>query len=242
MLPGIAQRALMLASDRNANVRALTTMIEGDQVIAATFLATSNSPAYRGIAAIKTVSTAVARLGLRLSVDLLFFTATESVLFDCKEYALEMNVLREHSLSTAVACSLLAKRMKSSPDEASLAGLVHDIGTAIVLRYAARNTRYFGSLPAESFTAIIKKTHTMAGLALAKHWSLPQSITDVIGKHHDGEWKDPMLGLVSAADELAALAGHPGLDAPGQEALTALLGGADKIDAVVKEYQTRMQP
>lgn len=244
MLPVVAQRAITAARDPGVDIQALGRIIEGDQVLAARFIAVANSPVYRGRVPTESVGVALPRLGLETTRDLLFFAAVEPILFTSKEFSDEMAVLRQHSLATASACAHLARFQRFSVEDASLAGLIHDLGAAAVYQYMAERKTVFGWLkdnPA-SLVRVLLDTHVTAGTLIAKRWDLPHPVQIVIAEHHSADADSPLIvKLVAAADELTSVCQlGVGFSRSGTEALLSILGDPSIIDSVVDGFAMRL--
>ena len=106
--------------------------------------------------------------------------------FDCRE-------LWRHSLAVGWASRLLAERlgMPIDPEEAFLAGLMHDIGKLLLsesmpkshARAVAAAAEHNGSL-AEWEKKTLGVDHLVAGRRLAQHWRLGSSIENAAWLHH----------------------------------------------------------
>ncbi|MEM9882656.1 MAG: HDOD domain-containing protein, partial [Planctomycetota bacterium] len=120
-----------------------------------------------------------------------------------------------HSIATATATRLLSNKCGLGlPDEAFLAGLIHDIG--IMVEIQARRPKFIealnkvetegGSLREAEF-ACVGATHEMFGAGLCKLWKFPVSFQYVTGFHHhpmDLAYKNRALAcLVHVADHIA---------------------------------------
>ena len=102
-------------------------------------------------------------------------------------------VLWRHSLTVAWICRLLAERldMPIDPEEAYLAGLMHDIGKLLLseslpksyARAVAAAAEHNGSL-AEWEKKTLGVDHLVAGRRLAQHWRLGSSTENAAWLHH----------------------------------------------------------
>ncbi|MBI4511945.1 MAG: HDOD domain-containing protein [Deltaproteobacteria bacterium] len=210
MLPDVARKAMQLASTPNADIRNIARLIERDQLLAVRFLRTANSGLYRrGLPALS-VQAALTRIGLATARDVLVFASLEPLLFTSHQFADEMNRLRKHSLAVSAACTYLASGSRTPADDAGLAGLVHDIGAAVLIKFMSDNVTMFAGLLASGagINGVLKITHTAAGARLADLWQLPALMKAVMKGHHEASSTSPeIVRLVAAADELATLAG-----------------------------------
>jgi HD-like signal output (HDOD) protein len=245
LLPVVAQEALAIASDKKVDLATLGKIIERDQVLAARFLTVANSPTYRRRVSATTVSSALMRLGLVNSRDLLFFTAVEPAMFSSREYAVEMTALRAHSLGTASACSFIARARAFSDEYASLAGLIHDLGATAVVHHIAQNEDRFAVLRmAEGgIAAAVAATHELANQRVARRWSLPEPVMRAMNEHHQvGPTSPFIVVLAAAADELATMSGlGSGMDPPtGRAALTRILVDQAAVQRLIDDFAADM--
>ncbi|MFW6032229.1 MAG: HDOD domain-containing protein, partial [Phycisphaeraceae bacterium] len=106
--------------------------------------------------------------------------------FDAREFWM-------HSIGTATASRLLSAKVGLGlPDEAFLAGLIHDIGVLVEIQ--ARRPKFVEVIEKlekdESLTLrqaedeIIGANHELFGAALCRMWKFPASFAYVTGFHH----------------------------------------------------------
>lgn len=244
VLPATAQQGLAMSRSPQVSLPELGHLIEKDQSLAGRFLQVANSVAYRGSVPTTTVGGALSRMGLVTAREVLFFSAVEPLMFKSKEYESVMNELREHSLATSAACAHLARFKRFSVEDATLAGLVCDLGACAVIQHMSRFAKEFAALKAapESFAAVLRSTHTVAGTRIAGRWSLPESVVRVMGEHHAAHADSPLIvKLVAAADELTALCQlGAGFDPSGTDALMMVLEDPELLDSVVDGFAMRL--
>lgn len=117
----------------------------------------------------------------------------------------------EHSLAVAIVAQELAQLVPGvSPDEAYVAGILHDIGQLayfVVDAEAHRRIRHQaigdGNLLALE-AAVFGLDHCALGVLLARHWQLPPVILQAIeGHHHTGKaWLNKIQAVVNLAETL----------------------------------------
>ncbi len=98
-----------------------------------------------------------------------------------------------HSIATACTCEMLAEEIAGSdvgPEEAFLAGLVHDLGTLaleFVLPRSYQRVVELAERRRESGATVEREVlgidRYAAGRRLATHWRLPETIVDVVWLH-----------------------------------------------------------
>lgn len=244
MLPDVALKAMQLVRNPNCDVREMAKLIERDQLLAVRFLRAANSGLYRrGLPALS-IHAALTRIGLATARDLLIFASLEPFVFASKPFAEEMSRLRRHSLAVSAACMYLAKYTRTPVEDAGLAGLVHDVGAALLLKYIADNLPTFSGLYATGvgIGGVLLATHTAAGARLAEVWNLPLLVRSVMKGHHETADSSPeILRLVAAADELASAAGAgSGFEVTGKTTLREFLRGAARVEDSVKQFSDRV--
>jgi HD-like signal output (HDOD) protein len=244
MLPDIAQRAMQLVRNPNCDIREVGKLIERDQLLAVRFLRAANSGLYRrGLPALS-ISAALTRIGLATARDLLIFASLEPYVFASQPFAKEMALLRKHSLAVSGACMFLAKYTRTPVEDAGLAGLVHDVGAAILLKHIADNLPSFSGLYSTGVgvAGVLSAAHAAAGARLAEAWSLPLLVRAVMRGHHDIVDSSPeLLRLVAAADDLATSAGAgSGFEVTQNTNLRTLLRGAARVEDSVKQFADRV--
>ena len=96
-----------------------------------------------------------------------------------------------HSLATAIAARLLAPHLRVNPETAFTAGLLHDLGTLVlVTRFPAEHAlvrshrQAHDCQMAEAELAVIGIDHAQVGSALAAYWKFPEAIQQAVADHH----------------------------------------------------------
>lgn len=237
MLPVVAEEALRLGEDPDASLRDMIRLIERDSVLAAKFLALANSSMYRGMLPALAVETALTRMGMTATRDVLLFAVLEPLYFNDSRLAREFTRVRTHSLATSQAAALVAEELRIPSREVTLPALVHDIGTIALLKLVADHAARLPLLfqRRDFLVQVMHDVHTAAGGLVAERWALPRNVYLVISQHHEVlDLAPPLVRVVAAADDLASRAGAPGLESPPEGALEAVLGANPRIDSIVK--------
>jgi putative nucleotidyltransferase with HDIG domain len=231
-LPAVAARVLSLATSDTSSASDLTSIIESDQSLASRILALVNSAAFRRGQPVGSIDRAVTMLGFEaVRNSVLSLKAFD--LFSRKEAgrshsAFDRRAFWKHSLAVAGAAQLIARRVRGvSPEEAFVAGLVHDIGKValdhalpktfdqVVRRVDAQRISF-----SEAEVSILGLEHAAVGRRLAENWHFPEQLTNVIWLHHQNPDQLPqsiagrsMVKIVHLAD-LVARAQRIGLSSP----------------------------
>jgi putative nucleotidyltransferase with HDIG domain len=199
VLPQVAEAALRLANDPDARIDQLARLVDTDPPIAARFMSVANSVAYwRGMIAASTQS-AIVRLGLANTRDLLFQVVYAASTHGLKKYQTVVQKSFKRSVVAAVAARVTAQQIGYSGDYDYMSGLLHDIGEARIYRILDGV-----SAPSDDRNLVkrlVQKYHCVAGAEIAMAWKLPTQIVDACAAHHDpGAAENPHVRLVMIAD------------------------------------------
>lgn len=178
-LPEMALKVREVAGDPNAGVKQLAAVIGQDAALTARIIKVSNSAVYRGAKKIEDIHTALSRLGMTTTCALATGLAMEQM-FQATSDLVDKRLRQVWSHSTEIAgiCTILCKhKTKLKPDEAALAGLVHQIGILPILSYAEEHP----ALLKDAFTldAVITQAHPRIGAAILTAWNFPQALQQV---------------------------------------------------------------
>ncbi len=199
-IPSVATRLMELVSDPAVSLPEISRFVSGDPVLTTKVLRMVNSPVYGFPGRISSVNQAVLLLGLNVVKGLLFGVTV----FDLMQKT--MIGLWEHSLGCAIVSRLVAKKKGlKEPEEASVHGLLHDIGKVIlVLQFPEEYEAVLQEAQAKEVNLYeveneyFSTTHATVGAWIAGQWSFPKVLVDVIGYHHRPQLSkvDPMATAV----------------------------------------------
>jgi HD-like signal output (HDOD) protein len=186
-LPEVALRVRDVVDDENANANQIADIIAQDAALSARLIQVTNSPLYRGRQEIDRLSMVVARLGNKLVRNLVtsqvmkqMFQATNDMVDQ------RLRAVWEHSVQVAAISRALASRAPGVlPDQAMLAGLIHDIGILPIL-YRAEERDELLDTPG-LLDQLILRLHARIGGAILKHWKFPDALVAVAAEHEDLE-------------------------------------------------------
>lgn len=256
--PAVGQRVLSLTDGENASPEELRDAIQGDPVLVAHILRRLNS-SYFGLShRIADVRTAVNLLGVR-EIRNLAVTVFMAKMFeeDGSHGTYRREGLWSHAVSVGV-CARLVSRVcgRSMPEEAYVAGLLHDIGLILLDQTLRRHfvrvlDELRPNLPThEVENQILSFDHATLGGYVAQRWNFPQQVVDAIAYHHHPlSYKGPhqeMVYLVSIANYLCSRAGRTSLGihnvvAPPDEVYRGL--GLDHVSLTIicSELETTLE-
>ncbi|MFN7016401.1 MAG: HDOD domain-containing protein [Fimbriimonadales bacterium] len=218
MLPQVTSQVLRLVDNQDASPRQIGAIIERDPGLASKLLKTANSAYYGAPGKIKTVSQAISVMGLSAVRSVVVGQAYQqmtAVRGASKRF--DRLAFWQHSLATATAARVLAKlRGWRDPEEAFLAGLLHDAGRLVMDRFLPNELDQAITLSLERVVPLIETerevmgyTHVEVGDLLAEQWNLPEGIRVALLRHHEDVCFEecPLACLVSTANVLAHQAG-----------------------------------
>ncbi|MES1187120.1 MAG: HDOD domain-containing protein [Myxococcales bacterium] len=211
VLPAVAQSAIRLANDPDARITELASLVDTDPPIAARFMSVANSVIYfRGWVTSSTQS-AIVRLGLASTRDLLFQVVYASTSGGLKKYQSAVQASFRRSVMAAHAARVISRELSIGNEYDYMSGLLHDIGESRI--YRILDGLKLPTTP-ELVGSLVRKYHESAGAEIAMAWKLPTEIVDACAAHHDpAAAANPHVRLVMIADcVVAALDAEVGQD------------------------------
>jgi putative nucleotidyltransferase with HDIG domain len=185
-IPMVLKRLLTIVENPTVSVGEISEFISSDPALTTRVLRMVNSPVYGFPGRISSVSQAVVLLGTNVVKGLLFGVSVFDLMQQC------MIGLWEHSLGVAILSRLIAKRKGlKEPEEASVAGLLHDLGKVIFIlqlpeeyQKTMDQAEARGITMAEAEKDLLDVTHAHVGSWVAQSWRFPANLVDVIYYHH----------------------------------------------------------
>ena len=193
-LPDIAMRVFQMAEGDEWNVADLEQEIRRDQALTARFLRLANSAHYGARRTVGSLNQALTMLGSKKIRTVLLAAAVEGF-HQATHSNFEDRVLWQHALAVGFVSQHLAQQLQlCNPEEAFIAGLLHDIGRVVMdervpsqyQRVVDRVNESDESLGAAE-REVFGYDHTQVGFLLATAWALPDAIADTIRWHHEPE-------------------------------------------------------
>jgi len=177
----------------DASAGDLGAIIATDPVLTAQILKSCNASAYAtsGSSDINNIPLAIARLGLDETSNIIFQTLAPK-LGHKPETRVQTRYIWMHSQAISSLMRVLAEPCNQvSRHDASLIGMLHDIGKLVILhiedghKLAELKTAINGGLSTlEAEHQLLGYTHIDAGVMLALHWQLPRHVQNFISLHH----------------------------------------------------------
>jgi putative nucleotidyltransferase with HDIG domain len=207
-LPAIVMDLLDEIDNEEIDIHALAQKVMNDLALTATTLRYANSAYYSTQVKVTTIQQAIALMGIS-SVKKIITMAALTGCFpenNCKGF--DHKAFWRHSNAVAIAARLLAKHLHVNSDTAYIAGLLHDIGTLVlVTQYphqyestlAYRHEHNISQLEAER--KVLGIDHAEIGSALVTLWNFPDVMKNAISGHHTPE--KPGLGMMATIVHVA---------------------------------------
>lgn len=198
VFPAVAIQAMKVAQNPNAGAGHVEAIVGSDPVLAGEVLRAANSPLYSPAMPIRSIRQAVVQMGL-LECCRILASAAFRPLFQSPL----VRPLWNHSLEVAKLSEALARTTgKADPEEAFLAGLVHDIGRLALWKLPSKLTTQYAALteagcePMFAETLLASFDHTVAGREVMERWNLPKHMVEAVELHHQPERCDSILTQV----------------------------------------------
>jgi putative nucleotidyltransferase with HDIG domain len=248
--PGAALRLLWMLDDPRTSAADLGRLIESDPSLSMPVIRLSNATFYGLSGKVSSAWRAVTVLGLAT----LRAVATSAAfdLFSVETARSVPDGFWEHSVTTAAASAAIAGRVGIQPNDAFSAGLLHDLGTALVFRRAPR--RYDTAIDRRTRTGLplteienedLGASHAEVGAAALGIMRFPADVVEAVAGHHrEPDKVASLLGrLLIAADAVALAVGGVGHEENVEigDALEALELSASERDGLVEEVRRDRQ-
>lgn len=250
--PTIATQLLELFSDSDRDIDRIVTLITYDQSLTAEVLKRCNSAAFMGAEPATDMFEAVTRLGFyEIYCIVTALIASRAMSLAPQASGLNVGKLWEHSVTTAVAASVLARQSGEVEAVGFTAGLLHDVGKLILasvepVAYGKilQETAPWGPDLVAAEMKAFKVSHALVGAQLLARWGLPANVVAPVLQHHSSDSAlQPFLGLWATVQLANSLAhglkdGASGALEPSSENLNAmciLRLGPDQLPSVVAE-------
>ena len=190
-VPDVAWKVRRLVDREDSMADDVAVAVSADPAIAAKLVRACNSPLYRGFSDVRNVREAVIRLGMHTTRQLVTVFSLREV-FKTQRPALQkrMEQLWRHSREVAALCRVLAEHAtRIDPEEAMLAGLLHDIGVVPVLVQAEHHPKLFAE--EDNLRHAVAELRADIGCAVLDNWAFPRAFVDAARYAEDWHYECP---------------------------------------------------
>lgn len=191
-LPIVVMDLLNIVDQDDVDISVMAAKVSQDQALTAKTLRLANSSYFATRIKVTTIQQAITLLGFQ-NVRTLITSAALTGCFPEKSCAgFDHTEFWHHSTTTAMAASVIARRLGFNADVAFTAALLHDIGRLVLVTcfpneyaeaIAYRAEHGCSLLDAER--EIFGMDHARAGEMLAINWRFSDAIRAAIAAHHD---------------------------------------------------------
>lgn len=210
--PNAAMRLLWALDDPKTSAGELARLVEADPALSTKIMRLANSPAYGMFRGVRSAAHAIMVLGF-VTVRTLAIT-TACGLFVDRRRSLPKGFW-QHSAATASAASVVAPRLGVSVSDAFSAGLLHDLGAALLFRYdpetydavvdeTISSERSLLEVEEETYGA----THAWLAAAVLEIWNFPADFVGAVAGHHNPNHDHALTRAVVLGKILAARLGR----------------------------------
>lgn len=184
-LPEVALRVREAAEDPDVGIPQISKVIGNDAALTARIIKVVNSPLLRSNKEITDLQMAVSRLGINYTCNLATGLAMEQM-FQATSDVVDRKMREVWNKSTEIAgiCHVLCRHYtRLMPDQATLAGLVHQIGVLPILTYAEEHNELLAD--SISLNHVIEQIHPIIGDKILRTWEFPEPIAIVPSQYLD---------------------------------------------------------
>ncbi|MGH8354595.1 MAG: HDOD domain-containing protein [Pseudomonas sp.] len=212
-LPEVALRVREAAEDPDISIPALSKVIGNDAALTARIIKVVNSPLLRTNKEITDLQMAIARLGINYTSNLATGLAMEQM-FQATSDVVDRKMREVWNKSTEIAgiCHVLCRSYtRLMPDQATLAGLVHQIGVLPILTYAEEHNELLAD--SISLNHVIEQIHPIIGDKILRTWEFPEPIAMVPSQYLDFSRNSAKVDYVDIV-QVATLQSYLGSEHP----------------------------
>jgi putative nucleotidyltransferase with HDIG domain len=204
VFPTAAHRALSLLADEEVGLARVESVVAADQVLAGHIVQCANSAAHAGIQRISTLRHALAWIGADNACKVVA-AASLRPMFASRH----LHKLWNHSIEVASLCERIATiSRRADPEQAFLAGLVHDVGRLALLRLPLAATERYLRLMEDGCPRVLVervlfgRTHMSIGADALRKWNFSDEIVESVASHHAPEqYPSTLSALLYLAEE-----------------------------------------
>lgn len=206
ILPEIANKAFMLANDKESDASQMAQLIQSDPSLAGHVMRIANSAAYTPMANLTSLQQAIARLGMTTISEIAISAVLNAKLFNTPGYESYAEATWQQALATSLWAKEIASHCNVNVEVAFLAGLIHSIGRPAVLQtlidVAAQRTL---PLDNEIVHQLEDKYWLTVSQMIVIRWRMPALVIETI-QHLETPSTDKEAGQLAAVVNMARYA------------------------------------
>ena len=221
-LPSTLVRILSVVQDESTTALDLAAEISADPALTMKILGTVNSSYYGFHRQINSIPDAVVILGFDDVERLALAISVINIFGRDRESARALHLLWRHSLACSVVAGCLESHFRTritGMNGAHIAGLLHDIGKAVISQFFPEAMSPISRLVLEDGLSVCDAerevlegcTHCDVGAWVAERWALPKDLVESIGFHHNPEAVPPDHVLTHTAHLADAICNRVGI-------------------------------
>ena len=206
--PQAALEMLRACSRDDVDNKQLADFAQTDPILTAEMLRVVNTPLFGIAHEVNSVRHAISLLGMRALRNIVMCLMVREAVQKYVIPTFDITLFWEDTLRRAVTARWLGTQIGLDKDDCFTAGLLQDFGLLILFYLHPEQAREYVNLRAQdparryqSEKALFGIGHDEVVTLLVKQWSLPQSLGDAIGQHHQQEGQRGKLSQVLLAND-----------------------------------------
>ncbi len=245
--PRVLSRLLVLLNQEEAHAGQIVELIALDPALTAKVLQCCNNAAAGLGRPVSDLDQAVAQVGFNAIYRMVAMVVGEGLLSAEQEgYGIGMGELWEHSVTTAIAARVIARKLGGDENLAFTAALLHDIGKLVLGSFlegfqqsVLNQTGPSGLSFLEAEKTILGVEHAEIGGRVLAEWNFPDNLVSAVWHHHNPAQARPHQELASYV-HLGDIIAHCLGRAQGYEsfALRAQADALQILEIAPKEIET----
>jgi HD-like signal output (HDOD) protein len=167
------------AIQQDCEIADIVKIVNMDPVVAARLIQVVNSPLYRPMNPISNCLNAINRLGLKTTRNLVIAFSMKNLIKSenpLTKQLIQYNWLQSIKVSS-ISYTLAQLTKKVDPDEALLAGLLHNIGILPILTFA--DSLPEGAYQSADIELCINEIHGQLGSIILEKWEFPDNLKQI---------------------------------------------------------------
>jgi putative nucleotidyltransferase with HDIG domain len=194
-LPAIVSQVMDVTANPESSAHDLMKAVLPDQSMCATILKIANSAFFGLPREVSSIEKAVMVLGFDEIKNIVLGKAVFNSFKELNDTNKnDVEKLWEHSFTCGLAAKVIAERIRVSPSQLFIAGLIHDIGKLAMLITFPKLYSHFLQEMEENWRDNCEKesenffiTHDEVAERILNKWLFPRSLVNAVGYHHRPE-------------------------------------------------------